>query len=216
MRIAILGTGRVGSAVARGLRGRGHAITFGTRRPQAAAALAAETGATLAAPAEAAAGAELVVLALPWAAAEAAVRALGPLDGRVVVDCMNPLGPVEGGLGLTLGHTTSGAETVARWLPRARVVKTLNQVGAEIIADTARLPLRPAMFLAGDDAGAKALAATLVTDLGFEALDAGGLRAARLLEPLAMVWINQAILRGRGRDWALAAVAAGAAGPPGA
>ena len=68
-------------------------------------------------------------------------------------------------------------------------------------------PARPVQLVAGDDQGAKTAAMRLLADLGFEALDAGGLRQARILEPFAMVWINQALLRGKGRNWAFAAVA---------
>lgn len=209
MRIAIIGTGSVGAALARGLAGKGHAVTLGARDPGSprVTALAAATGAHVATPAEAAASAELVILALPWSAAEAAVRALRPLAGKIVVDCMNPLGMVDGALGLVLGHTSSGGELVQSWLPEARVVKTLNQVGAEIMADNASLPHRPVMFMAGDDPAAKAAVARVLTDLGFAPLDAGGITKSRLLEPLAMVWINQALFRGLGRDWAFAAVA---------
>ena len=209
MRIGIIGIGNVGSALARGLMGKGHALVLGTRDPAEAAALrlAAETGASLATPQAAAADAEIVILALPWAVAAEAVRGLGDLAGKIVIDCMNPLGMVDGVLGLTVGHTTSGAEILAGWLPGARIVKTLNQVGAEIMADTSGLPQRPVMFMAGDDAPAKATVAGLLSALGFEALDAGDLSKARLLEPLAMVWINQALLRGKGRLWAFAAVA---------
>lgn len=208
MRIAIIGTGNVGRAIARGLKGKGHAVTLGARDPEAAglADLAAECGAALARPGAAAAGAEVVILALPWAAAEAAIAGLDDLAGKTVIDCMNPLGMVDGGLGLTIGHSTSGGEQVQAWLPAARVVKTLNQVGAEIMARNDHLPQRPAMFMAGEDEAAKAQAAALLADLGFEPLDAGGIVRSRLLEPLAMVWINQALLRGKGRNWALAAV----------
>lgn len=208
MRIAIIGAGAVGAALARGWAGKGHELTLGVRDPAKAAALARETGATVADPATAAAGAEVVVLALPWRAAEAAVAALGDLSGKVVVDCMNPLGMVDGALGLVLGHDTSGGEMVQAWLPKARVVKTLNQVGAEIMARNGHLAHRPVQFVAGEDPAAKAVAMALLTDLGFEALDAGGLRQARNLEPFALVWINQAVLRGKGRDWAFAAVSA--------
>jgi predicted dinucleotide-binding enzyme len=208
MRIAIIGTGNVGRAVARGLTGKGHAVTLGSRDPRAAgvAALAAETGAMLALPAEAAATGDVVILALPWRVAEVAVRALGDLSGKVVVDCMNPLGMVDGALGLTVGHRTSGGEIVAGWLPGVQVVKTLNQVGAEIMARNDHLPHRPAMFMAGDSAAAKSQVARLLADLGFATMDAGDLTKARLLEPLGMVWINQALLRGKGRMWAFAAV----------
>jgi hypothetical protein len=208
MRIAIIGTGNVGGALARGLKGTGHAVSLGARNPDAAEvqALATETSADVALPAVAAAGADLVILALPWGVAESAVKALGDLTGKVVIDCMNPLGMVGGALGLTIGHSTSGGEIVQGWLPQAHVVKTLNQVGAEIMAQNDQLLHRPVMFMAGDDAAAKARVATLLTDLGFEALDAGDLTKARLLEPLGMVWINQALFRGKGRMWAFAAV----------
>lgn len=184
-------------------------VTLGVRSPADAdvASLAAETGATAAAPAAAVAAADVVILALPWAVAEAAVTSLGSLADKTVIDCMNPLGMVDGALGLTLGHVTSGGETVAGWLPGAHVVKTLNQVGAEIMARNSHLPHRPVMFMAGDSDAAKAQAAALLTDLGFEAFDAGGLTKSRLLEPFGMVWINQALFRGNGRNWALAAVA---------
>lgn len=208
MKIAIIGTGNVGSAIATGLAGKSHDVTLGARNPVDAAitALAAATGASAATPRDAADGAEIILLALPWAAAPAAIATLGPLTGKVVIDCMNPLGMVDGVLGLTLGHITSGAEVVQSLLPEARVVKTLNQVGAEIMARNAHLPHRPVQFMAGDDGAAKAMTADLLRDLGFDPLDAGGLIRARLLEPFAMVWINQALLRGKGRDWAFAAI----------
>ena len=208
MRIAIIGTGNVGRAIAMGLAGKGHDVTFGTRDVTAAEALAlaGDTGTRLALPATAAGWAEVVILALPWSAAETVVKALGDLTGRTVIDCMNPLGMVGGSLGLMVGHDTSGGEIVAGWLPGAHLVKTLNQVGAEIMADNRHLPQRPAMFMAGDDAVAKEKAAVLLRALGFQPLDAGDLAKARLLEPLAMVWINQALFRGKGRNWALAAV----------
>lgn len=208
MHIAIIGTGNVGSAIARGLKGKGHSVTLGARDPGSAEArqLALAADASLAAPQDAAAAADIVILALPWAAAAAAVKALGDLSGRIVIDCMNPLGMVDGAFGLTVGHTTSGGEIVQGWLPSVRVVKTLNQVGAEIMADNSGLPLRPAMFMAGNDDVAKAPVAALLTDLGFDPHDAGDITKARILEPYALVWINQALMRGKGRNWALAAV----------
>jgi len=115
---------------------------------------------------------------------------------------MNPLAMKDGGLGLERGYTTSGGETVESWLPGAKVVKTFNQVGADMMTAGDQFETRPVMFLAGDDDGAKATVAQLVSELGFEALDAGGLKQARILEPFAMVWINQALFRGLGRNWA--------------
>lgn len=208
MQIAIIGTGNVGAAIAHGLKGGAHAVVLGARDPQAAsvAALSAATGCAAREPASAAAGAEVVILALPWAAAAAAVAQLGDLAGKIVIDCMNPLGMTDGTLALTAGHVTSGGEIVQGWLPRARVVKTLNQTGAEIMADNAGMAARPVMFMAGDDKAAKTVVAGLLHDLGFEPLDAGDITKSRLLEPFAMVWINQAIMRGKGRRWAFAAL----------
>ncbi|HLZ03934.1 MAG TPA: NAD(P)-binding domain-containing protein [Bradyrhizobium sp.] len=208
MKIAIIGIGNVGSALARGLAKTSHRLVLGVRDPSDAAAktLAAEVKAELATPAEGAKSAELIILALPWDAAEAAVKALGDLSGKTVIDCINPLAMIGGSLALTLGHTTSAGETIAGWLPGAYVVKTLNQVGAEIMADNAGISPRPVMFMAGDHAEAKAKVATVLADLGFEPLDAGDITKARLLEPYGMVWINQAMFRGKGRNWAFAAV----------
>jgi predicted dinucleotide-binding enzyme len=208
MQIAIIGAGNVGGALAQGWSRAGHHLVLGVRDQADAkvGALARAVGADIKPPAEAAAIAEVLVLALPWGVAEGAVKALGALNGKIVVDCMNPLAMQNGRLGLDRGFNTSGAEAVASWIPGARVVKTLNQVGAEMMADNAGLPCRPVMFMAGDDSAAKAIVSTLLADLGFEPLDAGDLTKARLLEPYGMVWINQAMIQGKGRNWALAAV----------
>ena len=131
VRIGIIGVGQVGSALARGLRGKGHGVVLGTRdmADPAARRLADEAGASLTSPAGAAAGADIVILALPWAAAEAAVRGLGDLAGKIVIDCMNPLGMVGGALGLTVGHTTSGAEILAGSAAAGLVVRDLVAEG---------------------------------------------------------------------------------------
>lgn len=208
MDIAILGTGNVGTALATGWARAGHRIRLGTRRPAdpALAPLLAATGAEAMAATAAVDGADAIALALPWAAVPAALAELGDLAGRLLIDCTNPLGMVNGQLGLLIGHDDSGGEEVQALVPAAHVVKTLNQVGAEMMADNAALPHRPVMFMAGNDDGAKAVTAGLLGDLGFDPLDAGPISAARLLEPFGMMWIHQALLRGKGRDWAFAAV----------
>ncbi|RKF06542.1 dinucleotide-binding enzyme [Oceaniradius stylonematis] len=208
MTIAIIGAGHVGRALAAGWARAGHDIVLGVRarRSTDGASIGDAPGVRRENPRDAARAASTVVLALPWAAAETALPTLGDLTGKTVIDCMNPITRTPDGMGLAVGHTSSGAEQVARWLPGANIVKTLNQVGAEIMADTSGFAMPPVMFMAGDDDGAKAVVAGLLTDLGFEPLDAGDLTRARLLEPYALVWINQAILRGKGRSWAFAAV----------
>ena len=208
MRIAIIGTGAVGTALAVGLKGRGHAVTLGNRDPHSAsvAAHASASGARVMAPSDAARHADIVVLAVPWRAMAEAISDLGDLKDKIVIDCSNPLGMVDGALTLTLGHDTSGGEMVQRLLPRSRVVKTLNQVGAEIMADSTGLSARPVMFMAGNDAAAKEAVSVVLEDLGFATLDAGDITLSRLLEPFGMLWINQAIRRGKGRHWAFAAI----------
>ena len=80
----------------------------------------------------------------------------------------------------------------------------MNQVGFEVMADVTGFPAPPVMFVAGDDAAGKTVLLGLVKDLGFQALDAGALRIARLLEPYAMLWIHQVVDRGARQDFAVA------------
>ena len=208
MKIAVIGAGNVGRALGTGWAKAGHSVIYGVRdrnKPDLKA-FCAQIGATAESPGDAARAGDVVVLALPWNAAENAVRSLGELNGKIVIDCMNPLAMKDGALGLDRGYTTSGGEAVASWLPGAKVVKTFNQVGAETMMAAARYGTRPVMFLAGNDDSAKSTVARLASELGFEALDAGSLKQARILEPFGMVWINQALLRGLGRNWAFGVI----------
>jgi predicted dinucleotide-binding enzyme len=135
---------------------------------------------------------------------EAALRDCGDLSGKILLDPTNPLQMDEGGLRLAMGFETSSAEFIAA-RTTATVVKTLNQVGAAVLGDAWSYATRPIQFVAGDHADAKRTVTKLVEDLGFEALDAGPLKAARLLEPMAMIWIDQAMRYGMlpDRAWAL-------------
>ena len=150
--------------------------------------------------------AQVIVLATPNAAAASSLSALGDLSDAIVIDCTNPLAMGPGGLHLAVGYETSGAERIAAAAPRAAVFKALNQTGAENIADARAYHPQPVMFVAGDSDAQKPLVLQLVSELGFEAIDAGPLSSARLLEPLAMLWIELAMKRGQTRDFALALV----------
>ncbi len=207
-KIAIVGAGNVGGAIGAGWSRAGHAVTYLVRDLAAPGLkpLIAAPNARATTDVADIAECEIVALALAWTGAEVAIKSLKDLSGKIVIDCMNPLVMRDGALALSIGFETSAGEMVARWLPDARVVKTLNQVGAEVMANAAGFSQAPVMFVAGDDDDAKMIVSDLVRDLGFEALDAGGLAIARLLEPYAMVWINQALARGRGRDWAFGAL----------
>jgi hypothetical protein len=107
-------------------------------------------------------------------------------------------------MGLALGHTSSGGESVAAWAPGAAVFKTLNTTGFNNMEDSGGYAQKPVMFFAGDDSARRATVAALLADLGFEPVDAGPLSNARLLEPYAMLWIDLAVNRGQGRDIAFA------------
>jgi predicted dinucleotide-binding enzyme len=203
MRIAIIGAGSVGTALGGGWSAKGHDVVYGVPDPDKPKYGALPRGAVLRAP-QAAKDAAAIVLATPWRATEAALRELGPLAGKIVIDCTNPLAMGADGLELALGHSTSAGEQVAGWAQGAAVFKTFNQTGAANMGLASRFDHRPVMFVAGDDAGRKGEVMRLVGDLGFEAIDAGPLRAARLLEPLAMLWIELALKRGRGDAFAFA------------
>lgn len=201
--IAVLGSGNVGRALARGLAAAGHQVTLGTREPDRPElvewAAAGAGGVALADSLAAAAGAEIVVVATAWDGTGAALAAAAPaLEGKVLVDVTNPL-RFTTRLELALGFDDSGGEQVQRWAPGARVVKAFNTVGFELM-DHPDLPGGPpTLFIAGDDAAAKADVTGLAADLGWAVHDCGDLVAARLTEPLAMLWIEHAIRSGSRR-----------------
>ena len=201
MKIAMIGAGNVGSALGRAWLRAGEDVIFGVPAP-ADPKYASLPQARLHTPPEAARDAEVIVLAEPWPAAETAVKDLGDLSGKILIDCTNPLGMGRQGLELVIGHGTSGGEQVAAWAAGASVFKTLNQIGADSMDKVGMFPIQPVMFVAGDDEARKPIVLELITKLAFQAVDAGPLRVARLLEPLGMLWIDQALNRGRGQNFA--------------
>lgn len=198
--IAILGAGNVGAALARNLRALGADVHFGVPDPAAHRDLAERLGARVGSVAEAVATADRVVLAVPYAAALEIAAAIDDWRGRILIDATNPLAP--GLSGLSIGTTTSAAEQIAARARNARVVKCFNITGAENMADPGALDGPVFMPVAGDDADARADVLALATRLGFDAVDAGPLRAARFTEAFAMTWIHLAFAAGQGRAWA--------------
>ncbi len=200
--IAILGTGDVGSTLGRRWADVGHEIIYGSRTPGSVRVLelVSATGPNTRAmtPAAAVAVGDVVVLAVPYHAIAALLPTLGDLHHKVVIDCTNPLTADLDGL--TLGVTTSAAETIASMLPGARVVKALNTTGVANMKDSTYEEGPLTMLIAGESAMAKKLVAGLIEDLGFEVVDAGPLASARWLEPLAMLWIELAYRQGMGSD----------------
>ena len=200
MKIGILGAGNVGGNLGTVWAAKGHDIVFGVRDPHSPKAQAALKKAgphvrfgTLA---DAAQLGEVVVVATPWPATEGVLCACGPLTGKIVIDVTNP---VHADLsGLMVGHTTSAAEQIAKWTSGARVVKAFNTVGAGNLLDVHFDGHVATMPICGDDPTAKEIVGQLVRDVGFEVIDAGPLRVARWLEPLAMLWIHLAVKEGLG------------------
>jgi hypothetical protein len=211
MRLAIIGAGNVGGTLGTAWAQKaGHEIFFGVRNPtsdQTQAVVRRLDGlAQAGTPAQAAAFAEFIVLTTPWNAAETAIRAMGDLSGKIILDATNPLAVGPDGLSLEIGHSISAGEKVQGWAQGASVFKTLNSTGFGNMANPVFRGVKSVMFVAGDDAVNKPGVIELVAALGFEVVDAGPLRNARLLEAHAMLWIELAIKRGLGRDFAFAIV----------
>lgn len=200
MKIGIIGTGNVGGALGTIWAGKGHEIVFGARdvKDSKLQELLKSAGnkARAASVPEAAQFGELVVFATPWPATQEAIKTAGDLSGKIVVDCTNPLKPDLSGL--VLGTTTSAGEEVARWAKGAKVVKAFNTIGAPNFANPKFGAERASMFICGDDPAAKSAIAKLSQEMGFEPVDCGPLTAARLIEPLAMLWIHLAFKQSLG------------------
>ena len=192
MKIGIIGSGNMGSGLGRIWARKGHSVIFSySRSAEKLGGLAASVPhAKAGTPAEACAGSEVILLAARWSDVSDALGQAGPMDGKIVIDCTNPLKPDLSGL--ALGCTTSAAEEVAKMLPGARVVKAFNTAFAQVYQEETRLfgSRRAAMFYCGDDAEAKTIVARLINDVGFEPVDSGPLISARCLEPLAMLMIT--------------------------
>jgi predicted dinucleotide-binding enzyme len=203
MKIAVIGTGSVGGTLGRRWAELGHSVCFGVRDLSDAGAKALvgqiKGDARLASVRDAAADAEIVVLATPYAANAAAIASAGDLAGKIVIDVTNPIGA---NFSLAVEPNSSGAEEVAKLATGARVFKAMNQVGFEAMANSAFAAGKPVMFVAGDDEAGKTVVLELVAALGFEAIDAGDLSIARLIEPYALLWIHLMARRNLGRRFA--------------
>ncbi len=199
MKIAVLGTGNMGSGLGKRWAEKGHSVRFGSRDPAKAKELASSVGhnASAASVAEAAKFGDAVLLAVPWSGVADTLAAAGSLKGKVLIDCTNPLTPDF--MDLVVGHTTSGAEEVAKLTPSAKVVKAFNTIFAQIVHSSAAFgPERATVFYCGDDAAAKSTVARLIDEIGFEPVDAGPLKNARYVEPLAELMIQMAYALGTG------------------
>lgn len=199
MNITLIGAGNMGAGFVKQLTAAGHQVRVTARDLSKAQALvASHPGATAAVPGEALGDSQLVIVATGYADAVAALQALGSLEGRIVVDITNPLTPDY--MALTLGYDRSAAEEIAKALPGAQVVKAFNTVLAQVLdqgpvfAADQTVPV----FYAGDDERAKQTVRALAESMGFTPIDAGGLKNARYLEPVAGLNIYFAYGAGHG------------------
>lgn len=186
MNILLLGAGNMGSAFAQQFSKAGHAVRIAATSLDKAQAVASTLdGVTAVEAAGSADSADVILVATPYEQAVPALAVAGSLDGKVVIDITNPL--TADYMGLTIGHATSAAEEIAKAFPKTEVVKAFNTLFAQVIAEGpsfAEGQKAPA-FVASDSERAKAAAKSLAESIGFEAIDAGPLKNARYLEPLA-------------------------------
>lgn len=199
MKVLVIGAGNMGAGFVKQLNAAGHSVSVTALDAAKAASLAAQFTNAKAVPATGAAeGQDVVILATGYGDAAAALQSVGDLTGKVVIDITNPL--TADYMGLTLGHNTSAAEEIAKAVPSAHVVKAFNTVLAQVLGQGSVLAdgSQVTVFYAGDDDSAKATVKALAKSLGFAAVDAGGLKNARYLEPVAGLNIYFAYGAGRG------------------
>lgn len=189
-RIAVIGTGGIGSALAGLFARHGHDVVLGSRVPKDAERQAKSLGATgVFDYRTAAAKADLLCFCIPWEHSASALLQLGDVSGKILIDPSNP--EAADGRSLAVGHLSSGAEILAERAKGSRVVKAFNYVYAELLRSSEALArLSPSIFVCGDDAPAKAAVSDLVTSCGLTPVDCGALKQARYLEPLALLMVQ--------------------------
>lgn len=194
-KIAVLGSGQVGKVLAEGCLTHGYDVMRASREPSKLADWRASTGgrALVGTPAEAAAWADGIILAVKGDVAEAALEQAGRdnLAGKVVIDTTNPLapgGPEAGVVPYFTTHAESLMERLQKKAPAARLVKAFSSIGNAVMVNPKLAGGPPTMFICGDDAAAKADVTKLLEAFGWETADMGGVRSARAIEPLCMLW----------------------------
>ncbi|MFW9905085.1 MAG: NADPH-dependent F420 reductase [Candidatus Thorarchaeota archaeon] len=198
-KISIVGVGTVGATLGRLWAEKGHVIQYGLRDEQNPKFLKLKKdypfkihGRPVG---EVREFSDLIVLAVPYHSLEELVPLLGDLTNKTIIDCINPILPQLAGL--SVGGNNSAAEEIARFFPGAHVVKAFNSIGMNNLEDLDFNGVTADAFICGDDPAAKKLVGELASDLGFSVIDAGDLKMARYLEPLALLWIKLANKYGR-------------------
>jgi predicted dinucleotide-binding enzyme len=191
MRIGILGSGLMGGKLGTLFARAGHEVVFSyARSEQKLKRLARQAGkrARAGTPADAALEADALLLAVHWSRVDDVLKQAGNLMGKTIVTCSLPMNATD--TELVIAQTSSGAEALAKKLPRSRIVAAFGTVPSEVLLgvfEAKRRAKRPSLLYCGDDQRAKDVAARLIRDVGFDPLDAGPLRVARYTEPFTLL-----------------------------
>jgi predicted dinucleotide-binding enzyme len=199
MRIGILGSGLMGGKLGTLLARAGHDVIFSySHSGEKLKRLARQAQGKASTPREAAEDADALLLAVHWSRVDDVLDQAGDLSGKAIVSCSLPMNADDSGL--VIAHNSSGAEALAKKLPKARIVSAFNTVPSEVlfgVFKARRKKARPSLIYCGDEPKSKKLAAGLIRDLGFDPVDAGPLCIARYTEPFALL-IAQLAYEGKG------------------
>ena len=191
MKVGILGSGLMGSKLGTLFARAGHEVVFSYSHSESKLErLAREAGkrARAGTPREAAHDADALLLAVHWQRVDDVIRQAGDLSGRVIVSCSLPMNAND--TELVVAHKSSGAEKLARKVPKAHVVSAFQTVPSEVLFSVFKArhkAPRPNLVYCGDNAKAKKVAARLIRDVGFTGIDAGPLSMARAVEPFVLL-----------------------------
>ena len=191
MRIGILGSGLMGGELGTLFARAGHDVVFSySHKRSKLETLARKAGKTARAgtPREAAQDADILLLAVHWSRVDDVLKKAGDVSGKVIVTCSLPMNDDD--TRLVVAHTSSGAEALAKKVPGARVVSAFGTVPSEVlfaVFEARDSDTRPSLVYSGDDDDAKATAAKLIRDVGFDPVDAGPLEVARFSEPFTLL-----------------------------
>ena len=191
MRIGILGSGLMGGKLGTLFARAGHEVVFSYARSTGKLtrlANDAKRNARAGTPREAAQDADALLLSVHWSRVDDVLSQAGDLSGKVILTCSLPMNADNSDL--VIAHTSSGAEALAKKIPKARVVCAFNTVPSEVlfgVFEARRKAAKPSLVYCGDDESGKRIAAELIRDVGFDPVDAGPLRIARYTEPFALL-----------------------------
>jgi predicted dinucleotide-binding enzyme len=189
MRIGVLGSGLMGAKLGTIFARAGHDVTFSyARSEEKLKRLARKAKARYGTPREAAEKADAVLLAVHWLRFDDVLEQAGNLSGKVVITCSLPMNETD--TELVVAHASSGAEELAKRIPRARVVAAFGTIPSEVLFPVyaaRRKATRPSLLYFGDDRKSRNVAVRLIRDAGFDPVDGGPLRMARYSEPFTML-----------------------------